>query len=175
MKQMRKLTMLALILVLVINLTGCIVIPLKSRYYDYDPETIETVEIYDLRSKYMTDSSFLETDLPVYTVPEEQQVEFVTDIGKIEFKMYILIILAAVDPSFHYGDWAVRLNRVDGSYVLLSDGGYAEIYDENGERTEYRNYDDTDWEQWNTLIEAYVPQEILQMSPDQNVTPVDRR
>jgi hypothetical protein len=175
MKQLRKLSMLALILIFVMNLTGCVVIPLPGRYYDYDPATIETAEIYDLRSEYMEDSSFLETDLPVCTVPEEQKAEFVAEIGKIEFKMYILIVLGAVDPSFYYGDWAVRLNRTDGSYVLLSDGGYVEIFDENGEHIEFRNYDSIDRERWNALLEAYVPQEILQMSPDQNITPVDRR
>ena len=165
MKNIRRLAALMLALIMMFTCTGCMYIPLGSDYYDYAPETIGTVEIYDLRNKDVTSSSFLETELPVYTVPEEQKAEFVADVGTIEFKMFIFIVLAAVDPSFDYGDWAIRLNRVDGSYVLMSDFGYVEIYDENGERTEYRNYPDADRECWKTIINTYVPPEILLISP----------
>ncbi len=175
MKRIRGLAVMALVLVLMFTFTGCVVIPLGDHYYDYDPETVVSVEIYDLRGSLTTTDSFLETDVPVYTVTEEQKTEFLADLGQIQFEDYIFIVLAAYDPSFDYGEWAIRINRADGSYVLHSNGGYAKTYDKNNKLTNYHRHSQTDQERWGRLMEKYVPLHILLMSPEHNANAMARR
>lgn len=73
---------------------------------------------------------------------EEDQIEdFLNDFAQLEFTDYIIITIAAVDPSFNYGKWVVRINFTDGSYVMHSCGGYQESFNSSGELVESNHYE----------------------------------
>lgn len=122
------------IIVLTVSLNGCIIIPL-TEYYDFSVEEVVSVQFYDLRnSESYHYSGFDKSCEPVYTVSEEDKAEFLEDFSKLEFSDAIVIVLAAVDPSFNYGDWVVRINFSNGQYTFYSSGGYGETFDAEGNR-----------------------------------------
>lgn len=118
--------------VLIVSLSGCIIIPL-TKYYDIPIEEVVSVQFYDLRNQDLACSSGFDAILePVYTIPEENTEDFLDDFSKLEFSDSIIIVLAAIDPSFYYGDWVVRINFTNGQYTFYSCGGYGETFDADG-------------------------------------------
>ena len=119
---------------LAVSLSGCIIIPL-TKYYDISAEEVVSVHFYDLRdqeSRYYYE--FNTTCEPFYTLPEEDTEAFLEDFSKLEFSDTLIIVLAAIDPSFYYGDWVVRINFTNGQYTFYSCGGYGETFDAEGKR-----------------------------------------
>ena len=73
----------ALLLVMSI-LTSCI-IPLNKNFR-FKKERVESIEVYDLcQCKNTEGSRFLETESPVYEIPEEALDDFLTDLAEIRF------------------------------------------------------------------------------------------
>lgn len=144
---------------MVIFLSGCIMIP-RYKHYDIDLENTSTIEIYDLRNNESHDSDFLETEAPVYIIEKEQMEDFLNDLCDIQFTDIIIITIAAIDPSFYYDDWVVRINYTNGSYSLISCGGYGETYNENNQVTNKNHYS-CDEDEWEEFIGKYVPEDIF--------------
>ena len=157
---MKRIASLTISIILIMCcLSSCIIIP-RYRHFEIDSNTISSIEIYDLCENEDYSSLFLKTETPVYEIPKEQTANFVADLNSIEFSDYIIIVLAAIDPSFNYGKWTVRINYSDGTYELISSGGYGETYDSNNERVSGHHWscDDVEWE---AFIGQYVPEEIF--------------
>ena len=151
---------IALILCLLVSLSSCIIIPLRKQY-GIDPEKVASVEIYDMRNKnqYNSDGKFFaETETPVCSV--EKVADFLSDLSNITFTDSIIIVIAAIDPSFKYGDWVVRINYSDGIYSLISNAGYSQTFDANGEQIDSNHYG-CESAEWNELISKYVPGDIF--------------
>ena len=158
--KMRQILLISILsFAMIVSLTGCIIIP-RHMNYEIDADDVSSVEIYDLRSSETHDSGFHKSETPVYTVEDDQITDFLSDLAEIQFTDTIVITIAAVDPSFYYGDWVVRINHTDGSYSLISCRGYGETCDENDQRTSSNHYgcEDDEWEQ---LIGNYVPADIF--------------
>ena len=157
---MKRLGLFCIITVLLLcTLTSCIMIP-TYKHYKISADTVSSIAVYDLRQSESHYSDFLETESPVYELPEEKIADFLGDLSEIRFSDTIIITIAAVDPSFVYDDWTVRVNYTDGSYELISCDGYGEVYDKNGEKTDSHHFG-CEQEVWSALIEKYLPQEIL--------------
>ena len=160
---MKRIGLFILTVILVTcTMTGCIVIPLYKSYR-IDADTVASIEIYDLCDADTFGSNFLETETPAYEIPAEEKADFLNDLSKIRFSDVILIVLAAVDPSFYYDEWTVRINYTDGSYELISPDGYGEVFDSNGEVTDGHHYG-CDQEEWTSFIGKYVPEDIFEHS-----------
>lgn len=128
----RRIVPLILILALIVSLSGCIIIP-RSKYYDLSADAVESVQFYDLRGE--EPARGLDPEIlnhPVCTLPEDKIPDFLRDFSQLEFTDTIIIVLAAVDPSFAYGEWIVRINFTGGEYTLYSCAGYGETYDSEG-------------------------------------------
>ena len=167
---MKKLALFLISLALLVPLlSGCIIIP-RHTNFEIDATTVESIEIYDL----YRDTEIIKTEgydpfyrIPwpsettsVYTLPKESETDFLSDLAKIQFNDYIIIVLAAIDPSFDYARWTARINYTDGSYEFLSCYGYGETYDKSGNRISYHHYSCDDREWW-ALIEKYTPADIF--------------
>ena len=167
---MKKLTLLIISLALLIPmLSGCIIIP-QYKNFEIDATTVVSIEIYDL----YRDTEIVETEeydpylleprpyetTSVYTIPEEEKADFLNDLAKIQFTDYIIIVLAAIDPSFDFARWTARINYTDGSYEFISCYGYGETYDVNGECIGLHHYG-CDNNEWWALIEKYTPEDIF--------------
>ena len=103
----------------------------------------------------------MEYDPPLYTVADEQVDDFLKDLSKIQFTDHIIIGLLAVDPSFYYGDWVVRLNYTDGTWTLLSSDGYSETFDKAGKYIS-SNHFGCDPDKWERFVTAYLPADVSQ-------------
>lgn len=149
-----------LFLFVLVSFTSCIVIPMY-KHYDIDSEKVSSIEIYDLRNSETYYYDFPGEELPVYTIEKDQMTDFLSDLSDIRFSDTIIITIAAIDPSFYYGNWVVRINYTDGSYAFISCGGYGATYDENHQRTDSNHFycDDDEWHQF---IGKYVPKEIFE-------------
>ncbi len=157
---MKRIVFFVLLLVFVMNsLTGCIIIP-QYKHFKIDADSVSSIEIYDLCKVDTYESYFLETEDVDYTIPEEKASDFLKDLSDIRFSDHILIILAAVDPSFSYDTWTVRINYADGSFELISCDGYGQSFDENGTKIDSHHYG-CDNDEWNEFLKKYIPKEIF--------------
>ena len=167
---MKKLALFLISLALLVPLlSGCIIIP-RHTNFEIDATTVESIEIYDLCRdteiiKTEEYDPYLHEPLPyettsVYTLPEGSEADFLSDLAKIRFNDYIIIVPAPIDPSFIYDRWTARINYTDGSYEFLSCYGYGETYDKSGNRISYHHYSCDD-EEWWALIEKYTPADIF--------------
>ncbi len=161
MKTVKKLLLSALAIVMLISLSSCVIVPSYKRYNNINTDEVESVEIYDLRDAEAEDRTFLETDAPIFDIEEESIEDFFEDLGQIRFEDHLVFVLIPMDPVFSYGEWVVRINYTDGSYTLISDRGFGETYDDEGECIE-RNHYGCESEEWLALIGKYVPEEIFE-------------
>ena len=161
---MKRIVLFLISIILVMScLSGCIIIP-RYRHFEIDATTVLSIQIYDLCESESYYDQFIKTETPVYEIPQEQTANFVADLNSITFTDHLIIVLAAIDPSFSYGVWTVRINYTDGSYELISCRGYGETYDSNNERVSGHHWscDDVEWE---AFIGQYVPEEIFNHHP----------
>ena len=157
---MKRLVLLTITVLMISTLASCVVIPLHKRF-EIDTNTVASIEIYDLCESDSLYGGFLKTETPVYEIPEEKVANFLNDLSNIRFSDTIIITIAAVDPSFYYDDWTVRINYTDGSYELISCDGYGETFDENGENTDSHHFG-CDQNEWWMFIAQYVPENIFE-------------
>lgn len=156
MKIYKRFLIVLITLALVASLSGCIIIP-RTKYYDISAEEVISVQFYDLRdqdsARYSGFDAILE---PVYTIPEEHTEDFLDDFSKLEFSDTIIIALAAIDPSFYYGDWVIRINFSNGQYTFYSCGGYGETFDAEGEYISATHFSCDDEELENLIGKYYI-------------------
>lgn len=151
----KLLILLVLIIILSVSLAGCIIIPLR-KHYTNSADEVSCIRIYDLRGSGSVASGFHE-DTPEFTLPDEQINEFLTDFSNIMFRDSIVIVLAAIDPSFDYGAWVVEIVFSDGSYSFYSTAGFGETFDADGKRIDTNHYSADD-EDFQNLIDKYYEQ-----------------
>lgn len=157
---MKKIILSVLAPILLVSvLTGCIIIPLRHNF-EINADEVESVDIYDLRGVDTLYGDFVETEKPVYKIPADKNVDFLSELSKIEFSDSIVIVLAAIDPSFYYGEWTVRINYTDGSFELISSDGFGERFDKNGEYAD-SHHRGCEREEWHEFISNYVPEDIF--------------
>ena len=154
MKPYKPFLLLLMIFVLIVSLSGCVIIPL-IKYYDIPAEEVVSVQFYDLRDPELPNSfGFYESLEPAFTIPEEDKEDFLDDFSKLKFSDSIVIVLAAIDPSFYYGDWVVRINFTNGQYTFYSCGGYGETFDAEGKRISSTHFS-CDNEELENLVGKY--------------------
>ena len=130
----KRLVLGIMVLVLSLSLCGCLIIPI-SQHYDIPIEDVVSIQFYDLRGEDASHyHGFHNSCEPVFTLAEEDKAAFLEDFSALEFTDTILIVLAAVDPSFEYGDWVVRFNFTNGRYGFCSYAGFGETFEADGSR-----------------------------------------
>ena len=150
---------ISILMVFTIFLSGCVIIPLEKRY-EYNAENVSSIDVYDLHEAPDRSNVKFEEIEPIYTLDESEHEDFLSDLAEIEYTDYIIIALAAIDPSFEYGEWTVKITFTDGTYRLLSCGGYGEEFDENGDRIKGNHYSCED-EEWDAFVENLFPRKQL--------------
>ena len=152
MKHYKRLLTALMVFMLMISFSGCIVIP-QSKYYDIPAETVASIQFYRY-DPYTSDSQDFESYHLVHTVPAGSKASFLTDFSNVEFTDTIVLTIAAVDPSFSYGDWVVRINLNDGQYTLYSSAGFGQTFDADGNCTSSTHFS-CDAEVLDKLIQKY--------------------
>ena len=158
---MKRFAFLIAVLVLVTSiLTSCIIPFYKN--FRFKEDRVASIEVYDLcQCKNTEGPYFLETESPVYEIPEETLDDFLTDLAEIRFSDALVLLPIPQDPSFGYDTWTLRINYIDGSYQLLSNCGYGQTFDARGEITDTHHFS-CDREEWEALIGKYLPEEAFQ-------------
>ena len=155
---MQTIVCIFLLFCVLVAFEGCIIIP-RYRRYEIAAADVLSIEIYDLRGVQERTGSVLQNETPIYTLEGEQIATFLGDLSEIQFSDHIVIVLAAIDPSFHYGEWVARINFTDGSYTCISNAGYNETYDANDQFLDSNHYS-CDNEEWVQLILSYLPSDV---------------
>lgn len=137
-------------------LCGCVIIPCEDKFYVYDTSDVSSVEIYYIDTGREIGDYTIEMADPFYVLEESQLEEFLTDLGSIEYRDYIVIVLAAMDQTRSYDSWTAKIIFTDGSYRLLSCGGYGEVFDAKGNRIKGNHYS-CDYDEWYSLMKKHVP------------------
>ena len=164
---MKRLALLIVsILLISCSFTSCIVIP-RSKSFKISEDKVSSIDVYDLREKIHY-SDFLRTEEPIHEISEDNLGDFLSDLAKIRFSDNLVIVLAAVDPSFFYDDWTVRINYTNNTYELLSCAGYGETYNENNEVVSTHHFS-CDNEEWHTFIKKYVPEDIFEETQKEDI------
>ncbi|MBQ3231017.1 MAG: hypothetical protein IJB49_08390 [Clostridia bacterium] len=159
MKFIKSVLIVFLLSAVSLNFGGCIIIPKSMHYDEIELGSVDSIEIYDNRDAEHREHYFWETEDSVYTLSEEENERFLKELADIKFTDVIVITLAAVDPSFSFGDWAVRINYADGGYQFISDGGYGVTFDKDGNLTDSNHFSCED-EEWDELVLKYLPEEL---------------
>ena len=121
---MKRIGLLTLTIILImLTLTSCIVIPIYKRF-KIDADTVTSIEIYDLCELDSLYGNFDKTQKNIYKISADKNADFLNDLAEIRFSDSIILVPAAVDPSFYYDEWTVRINYTDGSYEFISSDGY---------------------------------------------------
>ena len=163
MKLCKKLLSIPMILCIIFSLTGCIIIPRYKRYDDIDVEKVSAIEIHDICECEWKISSDVNADTLVYSLDENEFSDFLNKLSKIQFKDYIIIVPAPMDPSFNYGNYVVKIMYNNEKYMLISDAGFGESFDADGNEIS-SNHFGCDTEKWENLIFDYLPDEIINYS-----------
>lgn len=156
---MKRIALLMAAVILMLSLTGCIIIP-RYKYFEIDGSTVSSIQIYDLCEYDGLGSDFLDSETAAHVIPKDENEAFLKDLARIRFSDALVIVLAAVDPSFYYDTWTVRINYTDGSYELISCDGYGEIFDEKGTRTDSHHYG-CDNDEWRIFMGKYLPEDVF--------------
>ena len=161
---MRKMLLSLIAVGLVFVMTSCIVIPLYHRF-EIEESEVSSIEVYDICNYYESDLyrelsyyEYFEKKEISYQISAEEKGVFLKDLAEIQFSDHIVIVIAAIDPSFNYDTWTVRINYTDGSSQFISSAGYGETYDANGNFISGTGHHwGCEEEDWLGLIEKYVP------------------
>ena len=148
---------LGLLIALVLSLSGCIVIPMTT-YYDLNSDEVESISFYDLRESVWDDypgEFIINNTEPTFILPTNRNRVFLRDFADLRFTDSIIITLAAMDPSFAYGDWVVRIDFTNGESTCYSCFGYGATYAADGTRLSMTHYS-CEKEELELLLKKYM-------------------
>ena len=143
-----------LALVLVFSLSGCFSLNIPVSYALHeDVSNIEAITVYT----YSWDNKEPCGEL-IGTIAPSDFERFVSDLSNVPFaKEYLIMLIpAAVDPYFGFGDYIVKVTYRDGAYELISECGNQKFYDASGEYVAGYRYTCEDIE-WEGFLRKYVP------------------
>ncbi len=139
-----------ILLLLATSLALCSCMYLNYDFKDIPEENIELIQFYDISGAEWRDSDAVKAEEPFYTVPQDRQTEFLDRLREIEFQDVVPMFMPT-DPSFSYGFYVACISLEDGSKKLISDGGYNQMFDENGKCVDSDHFY-CDNEEWLELI-----------------------
>lgn len=139
---MKKALFIIIASLLIISLTGCIIIPLKPDIeLTHGIDSIEKIEIYDVPgnvniiemwgrstedwyAEHSESFVFVErisSELePSAYIPEEDYEDFLDGLCNLPFEDYVIIVLAAMDPAYHYSSPLIIITYDDGNADIIS-------------------------------------------------------
>ena len=146
----RRLSALVLIIALMMSLSGCIVITLDE-YYElaYDTNQIESIGIYA-----RGDANVL-SDEPLAVIDPDEFDAFVGELESLSFEENKIITIAAIDPSFSFGDYIIQVVYTDGAVERISNFGYQEFQDAAGNE-QCSHYGLQNEEEWEIFLNPYL-------------------
>ena len=163
MKCIKLITATLIFSLIAISLSSCVKI--HHKFDSIDKTNVTGIEIYDLRDDYSHDVGFYELMDPIYTLSPEQHADFLDTLTKLKFTS-TLILIAANDPTLHYGStMVIKINHSNGVFETVSPYGYAEQYDPNEDDIHAWDYGSCDYSKWELLLKSVVPQEIYNSEP----------
>ena len=163
MKCIKLITVTLIFTLIAISLSSCM--KLHHKFDSIDKTNVTSIEIYDLRDDYSHDVGFYELMDPIYTLSSEQYADFLDTLTELNFTT-VLILVAANDPSLHYGStMVIKINHSNGGFETVSLHGYAERYDPIEDNIYAWDYGSCDYSEWELLLKSVVPQEIYDSEP----------
>ena len=146
---MRKVLILFLVVVLAFSCTGCFQITLDRGYeLHQDKSQIKSISLcVEFRGDPLKQFKTLD--------PSQFDV-FIDDLEALPFadKWLIVLLPAAIDPSFYFGKYVIRFEYLDGSVEHISDFGYQEYTAGDTGRLQSEHYSIAE-DPWYDFLEKY--------------------
>ena len=148
---------LAVLLLLALSLSSCYVnIPVNYEF-EYGTDTITSIEIYYFaEGVYDIDP---EIHTPVAVLDESRHADILKDIEEMRFTTFQMLVPIPTDPPFDLRGYVVRLNYELGDYEDISNGVQKFRQFRDGEWKHGSKFLDCDEEEWNDMIQKYLPVE----------------
>ena len=151
---MRKCSVFLLILAILWTCPGCCVITLDEGYELYHSfEEFSSVGLYNGDGEEASNCVLAQ-------LQPSQYAAFQRDLEALPFEDQFLLIPGAVDPSFDFGEYVVRIDYKDGSYELISDCGFQILYSQEAEYGRSAHYSISDMA-WYTFLSSYFPSVVF--------------
>ena len=146
---MRKVLILFLVVVLAFSCTGCFQITLDRGYeLHQDKSQIKSISLcVEFRGDPLKQFKTLD--------PSQFDV-FIDDFEALPFadKWLIVLLPAAIDPSFYFGEYVIRFEYLDGSVELISDCDFQEYKSVDAAYSQTEHYS-IDKDPWYDFLEKY--------------------
>ena len=148
---------LALVVLMIVSCAGCIYFPVGDNYKIHGAtDDIVSIEIYENIVYEDGDGDTIGDEIePDVIVPSERYDEFVDELHSLNgFRKYFLLVLGAVDPSFHLYGNVVKITYIGGEIEYISSYSPQFYYDAEGNKSMSRYNCDTD--DWDAFLEKYI-------------------
>lgn len=149
---MKRICAFLVALILVLNLTGCLVIVPETYRLLYGVEEIETIAIYDLGEKSV--ESLDDSLEPVGYIPKEQYESFANSVEYLPYTNTFIIVLAAIDSSFSFSGYVFKVSYQNGGYEIITSGARQPYRTAEGKERSY-SYE-CDEEVWLAFVKQYL-------------------
>lgn len=149
----RSISLILLIFMIPVILSGCISWKTTWKFMHSADKVGFMAIYYDLPSWQELDFP-IEQD-PVCYISENDFQSLMDDISNLKWSTGVILLPAAVDPSFYFGDYTLMIVYDNGDFEMISNGGMQVQKSADGKYFRSRHYgfpDDTDWLE---LLEQY--------------------
>ena len=142
--------------------SGCITVPVGAEKIAASPEEIVSIEVYYFEDAiYREDGQWMKYSYqdgeeirtsyeaePIASVKQEDYAQFIADYEELPFTM-TFIIFAAMDPSWYYMGYVVKVTTEDTYYLYTSQAGGSMAYCKD--------------EIWEEFLKKYIGEEPFQI------------
>jgi hypothetical protein len=161
---------LAVILLLAFLLSSCMNLPVKYKPSN-GAEGIASVRIYYVESANGYDAWGDAPDLEELAtasaeVPSFRYDKLFSDLKKLNFQNFILLVPIPSDPSFYMYGYILAITYEDGGYEYITPNGI-QVYGENAEDFGCSHLS-CDTDDWKNFIDKYVPETAWSTSATEN-------
>ena len=154
---MKKISLVIVLLLVTILLTGCITRESSFQAYE-EIEQISSVQVYYFDAscypKELDDST-----QPIKIIEQDSYSELINDLEQLTFEDVIPLFMPS-DPRFNLYQFVIKINYKSGAYQLVQKSGTVYTFDASGEHL-YSFHGSVDDEVWNGLITKYIGEDLF--------------
>ena len=150
---MKKCFIYVLLLALLVMLSGCVTLD-RSWCFLHGTDEIDKIEIYFLEEG--TQFNVPDDAEPVGVIAPESYADFCREIQSIDFTVTVLLLPAAVDPSWYLDGYVVRIFYQNGDSEMICDQGFQEqeVTTDIGSRSMHYSFPESF--DWDAFVKRYL-------------------
>ena len=150
---MKKCLVYILLAALLVMLTGCVTLHFSWKFL-HGTDQISQIEVFYLED--VDDFNLPDDAVPVALIAPEDYDDFCGEIQNIDFTDTILLLPAAVDPSWYLQGYVVRIVYQNGDFEVICNQGYQYQETADGWGGKSRHYSFPKSFDWDAFVKGYI-------------------